>query len=210
MFRLLFRFVSLGSAILLNFAATAGFAAGGQGNSGANVTVAHGSNGGLTATLHKGGGYIDFSYNTQCQISKTETVPCFVFSNHGPSAGGVYGTASGCPHPGPGPALKEMLFCPAAGVRSVKIVVEHGEEGAVVSLEGKSPSGDACSPVPVSVERHSSGESSLLVSANEGCTEAVSCLGPNSATVGSDNADIVKANCWMVMKPSGTVINSRH
>lgn len=186
-------FAAMLAGLLVLAAVDGAFAAGGQSNSAARVTVSHGSDGGLVVTLHKGGWIVAFTYGlgyTRCH--QKHPVPLFEVGNV-QGTEGVHGSASGCPHPPlcpgePKPADYDSgVQCPAAGVKSVKIVLENG---GTVQL-GK---GDACSPVPVSIQARGDGDHAYLVDASEGCHETVSCPG-TFGQVEADAGDEVKANC---------------
>ncbi len=175
------------------WAAGSALAAGGQSSSTTGVTVSHGSDGGLVVTLHKDSGSVAFSYELgYMRCNQKHRTPLFAIGNVR-GGEGVYGSASGCPYPPVCPPGRKpadygtVVQCPATGVKSVKIVLENGG----TALMGK---GDACSPVPVSIEARGDGDHAYLLDAAEECHETVSCPG-TFGQVQADAGDTLKANC---------------
>ena len=211
MFQRCFRFVLLASGFLFLLTATAAVAQnvkwGVPAEKGKDVTVTQGSDGSLVGTLHGGAGAINFQYSKDCNIHREyEHVPCFKFMGSGPSGGNppVYMPASGCPH-GPEGAPFQVK-CPTSGVKSITVVVEKGGHAFVGEESGAAP----CSPVPVSVEAHSTNDNPAGVDVKDGCTETVSCLGQGFSEVSADDGDTVKSNCSVVTQPKGTKFNFPH
>ncbi len=197
-----FRLVLTAAIFLFVFASAADGAGSGPGMS---VSVTRGSDGSLVGTLHGGGPLMSFQYSTNCQIGSEEQVPCFEFSGAGPSLGSAPASmpVSGCPRgiaPTPG-----LVRCPTAGVKSIELVVESGGQVFVGS-----ESGGPCSPVPVTVEAQSTGDSPANVNVKDRCAETVSCPGQGFSEVNGDDSDTVKSNCSVIAKPSGTKFNIPH
>jgi hypothetical protein len=197
MLRSLFQFVSLGSAILLVFAATAAA-------QGVNITVGHDA-GGLTATLHGAKGDLDFRMFFEypkdgCTYPNSpKSFPCYVFWGMDLTRGQVMSPipASGCPFG------EKRAECPAAGVKSITIVLESGGE---VNSGGKKNPTDSCPPVPVAVQAHAPAGGQAEVDVQSGCQETVSCQGQGMTVVSADNGDRVKGNCFEVQRPNGTTV----
>jgi hypothetical protein len=174
---------------------------------GKDVTVTQGSDGALVGTLHGGAGEVHFEHGKDCDIyNNGKHEPCFIFMGSAPSSGEapVDMPVSGCPH-GNG-NLPSAVTCPTAGVKSIIVVLENGGHAFVGSESGAIP----CSPVPISVEAHSTDDNPAGVDVKDDCTESVSCPGQGSSQVNADDGDTVKANCSVITQPRGTRFNFPH